>query len=94
MTDASNSGWGSLYEGNPALSITYQLPRGDGGLSGPQNLSASLKGAPRPGQERQYDGGSSYQSPRWPQVTFPVEDDLTEKRKRVQHHGIMSTLGP
>ncbi len=56
---------------------TCQLPRDDDGLSGPQNLPASLKGVPCPGPDGQHNGGSLYQSPRCPQVASPVQDDST-----------------
>ncbi len=46
----------------PGATPTYQLPRNDGGFSGPKNLPASPKGAPCPHLFGQYNGGSLYKA--------------------------------
>ncbi len=85
-TDASNSGWGALLEGNPAFSslsaqerwlLTYQLPKTSGGFPGPGNLPTGHKGAPRPGPVRQHDSGSLHQLPRRSEVSHPSQDGST-----------------
>ncbi len=84
-TDASNTGWGALFEGNPASGSrshldampAYQLPRNVGSFSGPKNLLTSLKRVPRPGPFRQHDGGSFPKSPRRRQVMHPLQDGAT-----------------
>lgn len=54
--------------------LIYQLLRNDGCFSGPKNLLASLKGAPRPCPFRQHNGGSPYKSAgSWSHVTVPLQ---------------------
>uniref|UniRef100_A0A673IDU6 WD repeat-containing protein 70 n=1 Tax=Sinocyclocheilus rhinocerous TaxID=307959 RepID=A0A673IDU6_9TELE len=61
----------------PGAALAHELPRGDGGFSGPKKLSAGLKGAPHSGPFGQYDSYSLYQSPRRSQVTPPSQVGLT-----------------
>lgn len=84
MIDASNSGWGALYEARLELGSWFSLK---------QCLHINclemmviflvLKPSCQPywtpltGLLRQHVGGSFYKSPRWSEVTLPIQDGKT-----------------